>query len=93
MTTLSPLFTDHAVLQAELPIAVFGEDTPGTRVQVTLADKSAAAAADEDGHWICRLPALPHGGPHTLAVTGSKEVTRQDILVGEVCPLTTEGLE
>jgi sialate O-acetylesterase len=82
---LHPLFTDHAVLQRDMPIPVWGTANPGATVTVQLgAGASATATADSDGRWLARLPAQAAGGPHALTVTGNNTVTLKDILVGEV---------
>src|SRR6188768_113019 len=82
---LHPLFQDHAVLQRDRPISVYGETVPGAAVAVTLGSATAAARADANGHWSARLPALGAGGPYTLAATANGETkTATDILVGDV---------
>jgi hypothetical protein len=54
---LHPLFQDHAVLQRDRPINVYGETMPGAAVGVTLGSATAQARADANGHWRARLPA------------------------------------
>lgn len=83
MLCLADVFQDHMVLQRHKPIAVFGtSETPGT---VTLAGQSVAFTPLADGRFLCYLPAMPAGGPHTLTVTaGSESVSRTDVLIGEV---------
>src|SRR5215213_4726100 len=68
--TLHPLFSDHAVLQRDRPIPVWGQAVPGERVTVTLGKTSAMATAGKDGFWRVELPALAAGGPHRLEATG-----------------------
>jgi sialate O-acetylesterase len=81
---LSPVFTDHMVLQRDQKDAVWGWAKPGEKVSVTLAGQSAEAVAGADGKWQVLLPALPAGGPHTMTVSGPQTVTLQDILIGDV---------
>lgn len=81
---LPAIFGDHMVLQREMPIPVWGWDKPGTEVTVTLGDTSAKATAGEDGRWMVKLPAQKAGGPHTVKVSGSSDVTFNDVLIGEV---------
>ena len=82
---LHPLFQDHAVLQRDRPIAVYGETLPGAAVSVTLASATAETRADANGRWSARLPALGAGGPYTLTATANGETaTARDILVGDV---------
>lgn len=82
---LHAMFQDHAVLQRGQPLRIWGQAQPGQRVEVELAGKRASARADADGRWEALLPALPAGGPHTLAVqAGDARQTVSDVLVGDV---------
>src|ERR1044072_4159856 len=85
-TLLNPVFQDHAVLQRDKPINVWGDASPRETVSVSLGNQSAAAQADERGHWHATLPAIAAGGPHELAVrTQSGQVqTVKDVPVGDV---------
>ena len=60
---LHAMFQDHAVLQREQPIRVYGRANAGEEVAVVLAGKRARARADADGRWSATLPAmnLPSG--------------------------------
>lgn len=82
---LHPMFQDHAVLQRDRPIAVWGQASAGTELRITLADKSVSARADASGKWHAELPALPAGGPYSLSVRGQgSEQTIRDVLLGDV---------
>lgn len=83
--TLDPLFGDHAVLQRERPILVTGHAAPGETVTITLAGARGTARTGTDGRFSAALPALPAGGPFTLAVSApSGSVEASDVLVGDV---------
>ena len=81
---LHPLFSDHAVLQRGKTLPVWGWSTPGDKVVVTIADRTAAAVAGADGRWQADLAAIPAGGPYILTATGAKTATANDLLVGDV---------
>ena len=81
---LSPVFTDHLVLQRGQQDPVWGWTTPGTKVTVSINGKSASSVAGADGKWIAKLPSLTAGGPYDLTVTGPSTTTLHDILVGDV---------
>ncbi len=82
---LGSIFRDHAVLQRDKPIAVWGEAQPATQVAVSLGPDRVVAQSDASGHWQASLPALPAGGPYTLrAQSGAGEQAANDILVGDV---------
>jgi sialate O-acetylesterase len=82
---LAPIFHDHAVLQRDLPIPVWGRGEPGEAVEVRLAGVVGQVVAGADGGWLLRLPPLPAGGPHELvARAASGTATARDVLIGEV---------
>src|SRR6187401_1799800 len=82
---MSGLFVDHAILQRERPVNVFGHAKAGDEVTVSLAGASASAKADAQGAWSLTLPAMSAGGPHTLTATsGGLTQAANDILVGDV---------
>jgi sialate O-acetylesterase len=84
--SLGPLFQDHAVVQRDAPITVWGTATPGDEVTLVFAGRQAAARAEASGRWTAVLPAVPAGGPHELEVRTKAGATRKlaDILVGDV---------
>ncbi len=81
---LHPLFSDHAVLQRDIPIRVWGWAEPGSAIAVTLADQSKQGRADQDGRWEVVLRPMHAGGPYHMTVTGPQTVEVQDILMGDV---------
>src|SRR4051812_21132817 len=78
------MFTDHAVLQREMPVPVWGWADPGEEVTVTIAGQTQKTKADEKGKWRVTLEPLKVGDPLTLVVEGKNRLERKDILVGEV---------
>lgn len=84
---LSHLFTDHAVLQRETAVPVWGWGTPGAKVEVTGSwnGTKATATVASDGSWSVVLPTGEAGGPYTLNVKSGKEsLSVNDIALGEV---------
>ncbi|MEX0326271.1 MAG: sialate O-acetylesterase [Puniceicoccaceae bacterium] len=84
---LASLFQDHAVLQRDMDLPLWGWGQPMARMRATLAGHEARACANESGRFEFRLPALPAGGPHILRVeneTSGESVEVTDILIGEV---------
>lgn len=79
-------FQDHAVLQRDRPVRVWGWATPGERVRVTLGElPPAEVGADAAGRWEVLLPGLPGGlTPRTLVAAGSSRAEARDVLIGEV---------
>jgi len=83
---LHPMFQDHAVLQRDAPIRVYGTAKAAETLTVSLGARSTRARADADGRWEATLPALPAGGPHVLTVTSGDGRSQRagDVLIGDV---------
>ena len=83
--TLASPFQDHAVLQRDKPLPVWGRAAPGEKVTVEFLGQKVGTTTCADGRWIVYLEPVPAvAAPTTLTVTGQNTVTLQDILVGEV---------
>ncbi len=82
---MSGLFIDHAVLQRDRPINVYGHAAAGEEVGVSLAGATASTKADAQGAWSLTLPAMPAGGPFVLSArSNSRAQTANDVLIGDV---------
>ncbi len=81
---LAEMFSEHAVLQRDINLPIWGTAAPGEKVTVTLCEQTGKATADEKGDWKLVLPPLAAGGPFELTVSASNKFTLKDILVGEV---------
>jgi sialate O-acetylesterase len=78
------LFSDHAVLQREMAVPVWGTADPGEKVTVRLNGVSGSATTGADGRWMVRLKKLKAGGPFEMTIAGKNTVVVKDVLVGEV---------
>lgn len=84
---LAALFQDHAVLQRDQPLPIWGWAAPRTRLRVTLASRAGVTLSNAQGDFLVRLPPLPAGGPHALTVAAidtGERVEVRDLFVGEV---------
>lgn len=82
---LARLFSDHAVLQRQKPVPVWGWTAPGESLSVTLGAQARQAKADKNGRWEVEFSAMEAGGPHTLTVSSaSGKLERSDLLFGDV---------
>lgn len=82
--TFPAVFSDHMVLQADMPAPVFGSAAPGEPITVEFAGQKKTGAADKDGKWLVRLDPVKLGGPFELRVSGTNTRVVKDVLVGEV---------
>jgi len=75
---------NNMVLQRGIELPIWGWAEPGEEVTVKLGEAEVKAAADAEGKWMVKLPAMEAGGPHEMTVTGKNTVRVKNILVGEV---------
>lgn len=79
---LSSIFTDHAVLQSNAPIKVFGEGRGHAVIE--FLGETVELRTDADS-WCVTLSPRTYGGPYEMKVTLNQEsVTLRDLYVGEV---------
>jgi sialate O-acetylesterase len=68
---LAPLFTDHAVLQRDQPVPIWGTAEVGEKIAVTFGRQHREATAGHDGHWlVIQDPLPPTTVGSTLTVAG-----------------------
>ncbi|HEY5807833.1 MAG TPA: hypothetical protein VIT67_07685, partial [Povalibacter sp.] len=83
---LYPLFQDHAVLQRDRAVQVWGTTEATADVTVSIAGHTVNGRAEANGAWSVSLPAIAAGGPYELVArssNGQSQVVR-DVLVGDV---------
>jgi len=82
---LPALFADHAILQRDHPLPVWGWAAPGEKVGVKFGVEAAETTAGKDGRWQVTLKPQPVSKtPLTLAVAGKNTITVKDVLLGDV---------
>lgn len=80
------IFDSGMVLQAEQPVPVWGQGTPGEEVAVTFAGQVRKAKAGNDGEWAVTLDPLAVSAAGREMKVEAKSGTRtfSDVLVGDV---------
>lgn len=81
---VSPVFSDHMVLQRGIRPAIWGWTAPNARVMAEIDGQKLFGKAGADGKWTIKLPKFDAGGPYTLTVKGQETVTFKDVLIGDV---------
>jgi len=81
---LPHLLSDHAVLQREAPIHLWGWASPGAQLRLTFHDQVVSSIVDSIGEWNVWLKPEAAGGPYELIVAGDGERRITDIMVGDV---------
>ena len=84
--TLASVFSDHAVVQRDQPLVVWGTADPETTVTVTLGSEHAETVSNDEGGWRVTLGQQDATAQsQTLQVeSGETTITRTDILIGDV---------
>ncbi len=85
---LHPLFTDHAVLQRDARVPVWGWAKPGTKIMVSFAGQKKNATVAKDGKWMAYLDPMPACTTGLVlkvqSTINNQQSTISDILVGDV---------
>ncbi len=81
---LPGIISDHAVLQRQAPIHLWGWAEPNETITAHFHQQAVTAHASSTGEWTLWLMPEPAGGPYTLTINGSSTVMRNDLLVGDV---------
>lgn len=77
--------SDHAVLQRERPIHLWGWSAPNAHLSAHFHAQTVPAITDNIGHWSLWLAPESAGGPYTLTISGDgAEKSVSDLLVGDV---------
>ena len=84
--TVASLLTDHAVLQQQMPVPIWGTADPQETVTVEFAGQKKQTTAADDGRWMLDLDAMDASfESRNLTVTSGDEIKDfNDVLVGEV---------
>jgi hypothetical protein len=76
----SALFSDHAVLQRDKPIYVWGEASSAEEVTVSFAGQSHTTRTGPNGHWqITLTPLAANAEPAIMTITGENTLEVKDI--------------
>ena len=84
---LPNVYSDHAVLQRDMPIHIWGFAAPAEHVTVQFHNQKMGTITSPLGLWELSLQPEKAGGSYTLHVTGdmsANPVDRNDLLVGDV---------
>ena len=83
---LSPLFSDHMVLQQKTAVSFWGKSSPNNPVKVTGSwGETNSIMSDSKGNWQLKLLTPTAGGPYEIEVKNSNKIINlKDVLIGEV---------
>lgn len=82
---LAAMFQDHAVLQCDHPVAIWGTDHPGNTIAVSFHGTDTRTVANAQGRWRVDLAPMPATStPADLVVSDGRTLVLHDVVVGEV---------
>jgi sialate O-acetylesterase len=83
--TVPTMFSDHAVLQRNMLVPVWGTASPGEQVTIDFDGQSKTTNASGSGDWMVYLNPMPESSaPSTMVITGNNKIIITDVQVGEV---------
>ena len=56
---LHPLFSDHAVLQRDVAVPIWGTGPAGGMLSVSFGEQTKQVTVGDDGKWMCTLDPMP----------------------------------
>ncbi len=82
---LPAVFSDHMVLQQQIPLRIWGWADADEMVTVSIGANKETVKTPESGRWEVKLPAMTASKtPTSIKVQGKNSVEVTDVLVGEV---------
>jgi sialate O-acetylesterase len=82
---LPKIFSDHAIIQRDQELTVWGWADPGESVAVAFGAEKSQTVADEAGRWAVKLAPQPvSASPLRMIVEGKNRIEFRDILLGDV---------
>jgi sialate O-acetylesterase len=88
---LPAVISDHMVLQANMPVEIWGWAEPGDTITISFGNQTKQVSADESNRWQVKLDSMPASAePTELLIRSSNHQSRvanrtvSDVIVGEV---------
>ena len=83
--TTAEIFQDNMILQRGVPVRIWGNTAPGTKVTVSIQSSQCMVTSDPDGYFEAQIPALEASVCEELVVSsGNEKLIFQNVAVGEV---------
>lgn len=83
---LPAIFCDNMVLQQQTDVSIWGMASSGAQVSVRPSwdGRSVFIKADRNGKWSLKIRTPKFGGPYSLKISDGKEVSLNNVMIGEV---------
>lgn len=81
---LPKLISSGMVLQRDTKLKIWGWASSNEAVAVQFKGQSYKSKCDEYGGWMIEVPAQKAGGPYSMTIKASNEISLNNILIGDV---------
>jgi sialate O-acetylesterase len=81
---LPKLISDGMVLQRDTKVKIWGWATPDEKVTINFNGKKYITTTDKNGKWKITLAKMKAGGPYSMGINATNNITLKDILIGDV---------
>ncbi len=81
---LPKLISNGMILQRDVSLKIWGWAHAGEEITLSFLNKKYNTKATDNGNWTIILPKQKAGGPYTMQLKASNEITVTDILIGDV---------
>ncbi len=82
---LPAVFSDHMVLQQQIPLRIWGWAAAGEMVTISIGSNKETVKTSENGRWEVTLPEMTASKtPTSIKVQGQNTIEITDVLIGEV---------
>jgi len=81
---LPRLVRDSMILQRDTKINIWGWAAKNEKINIKFNKKSYKTTTGSDGKWLIQLPPMKAGGPYTMDIAGSNNLSLKEILIGDV---------
>jgi sialate O-acetylesterase len=90
---VADIFSDGMMIQKDCDIPVWGEESPGKKVKVSMAGQDLEVKSDKDGKWKVTFAPISEYGPFQLDIQGeSSRLNIKDIACGDVWIFAGESI-
>lgn len=81
---LPSIIGSNMVLQRNQKLPIWGWDSPGTEVTVSIGEQVAKGKADDEGRWLVHLTPLQAAESLEMKIEGTNSLVLSNVAVGEV---------
>jgi sialate O-acetylesterase len=89
--TIAPIICDGMILQRDTVNRIYGKERIADSVTISFMNTLYTAKVNDKYNFSIELPPIAAGGPYSMTIKGSSEITITDILFGDVYILSGQS--